>query len=227
MGCLRGLVSIVAIIFVVAIIGAVVGGRRDAPASVPRGTLTSATAPAVSAPKPKPPKRTYAERLAETETTLSSFDFTGDLETADDIAASITMLDVFATAAAEIPSAEADQAARTKFIAKLSAMQRKVLPVLRDKYGPAMRQALWEADGKARTIGTGYRTVEFVAAAFAANRNIKSTHETMYPSLMKLRFTRAQYKWFDQASEYQYYTLEPPADSAVGTWSGARFAGIK
>lgn len=221
MGCLRGLVSIIAILFVIGIIGAVVNGRKESPApSVTIAGTNSKTGPVATAPKPKRP---YSERLAETQSTLASFDFTGELETADDIAASLVMFDVFATAAAEMPSTEDDRAARTKYIANLSAVQRKVLPVLRDKYGPAMRQALWEADGKARTIGTGYRTVEFIAAAFAANRNIKSTHETMYPSLMKLRFTRAQYKWFDQASEYTYYTLEPPPDGDVGTWSGASF----
>lgn len=220
MGCLRGLVSIIAIVFVVAIIGAVVGGRKDSPSSV-TGVLPTRTA--ASAPvAPTPPKRAYAERLAETETTLASFDFTSNLDTVDDIAASLVMIDVFAEIAAEVPS-EADAPKRKRFIAALSAKQKSVLPVLRDKYGPAMRKELWEADGKARTIGNGYRTVEFIAGAFAANRNIASSHQTLLPTLMKLRFNRAQYKWIDAAVEYSYYTLEPPADGDVGTWSGAYF----
>lgn len=87
-----------------------------------------------------------------------------------------------------------------------------------------MRQQLWEADGSARTIGAGYRTVEFVSVAFARNANIKQIHTEIYENLLLLRFTRAQYKWFEQASEYSYYTLEPPKDTDLVKWeSRGRF----
>lgn len=32
---------------------------------------------------------------------------------------------------------------------------------------------------------------------------------------MKLRFNRAQYRWYDRATEYTYYKLDPPADDTV------------
>ena len=87
-----------------------------------------------------------------------------------------------------------------------------------------MRRQLWEADGSARTIGAGYRTVEFVSATFARNANIKQIHTEIRENLMMLRFTRAQYKWFRQASEFSYYALEVPKDSDIVKWeSGGRY----
>lgn len=116
------------------------------------------------------------------------------------------------------------QKKRQRFRELLVRKQAEMFPALRDAYGPAMRTQLWEADGSARTIGSGYRTVEFVAAIFAANANIKKIHTQVYEQLLMLRFTRAQYKWFSQASEFSYYTLEPPKDTDLVKWeSGGRF----
>lgn len=117
------------------------------------------------------------------------------------------------------------QAKRKKFKDLLVRKQAELFPALRDAYGPAMRTQLWEADGSARTFGAGYRTVEFVSAAFARNANIKQIHTEMFENLLMLRFTRAQYKWFEQASEFSYYTLEPPKDTDLVKWdSGGRFS---
>lgn len=116
------------------------------------------------------------------------------------------------------------QKKRQRFRELLVRKQAEMFPVLRDAYGPAMRTQLWEADGSARTIGAGYRTVEFVSAVFAANANIKKIHTQVYEQLLMLRFTRAQYKWFAQASEFSYYTLKSPKDTDLVKWeSGGRF----
>jgi hypothetical protein len=111
------------------------------------------------------------------------------------------------------------EAVRQTFKKSLSNKQVEIFPAQRNLYGPAMRKKLWEADGKASTFGPGYRTVEFVSAAFAANRNIKEIHQRMAPALMMFRFTRAQYKWVDANVEYSYYTLAPPKDSDGVIWS--------
>ncbi len=108
---------------------------------------------------------------------------------------------------------------RQQFRQLLVNKQSQMLPAMRDAYGPAMRQQLWEADGSARTIGAGFRTVEFVSTAFARNANIKQIHTDIRENLMLLRFTRAQYKWFKQASEFSYYTLEVPKDSEIVKWN--------
>lgn len=116
------------------------------------------------------------------------------------------------------------QQKREKFRQLLVRKQAQMLPAMRDAYGPAMRQQLWEADGSARTIGSGYRTVEFVSAAFARNANIKQIQLEIRENLMMLRFTRAQYKWIKQASEYSYYDMEVPKDSDIVKWeSGGRY----
>lgn len=116
---------------------------------------------------------------------------------------------------------------RQRFRKAISKRQTEILPVLRDLYGPAMRKELWEADGKARTFSAGFRTVEFISGAFAANRNIKKTHEMMHATLMMFRFTRAQYKWVDADVEYSYYTLDSPKDGEVGIWTGGRFRPVE
>lgn len=120
------------------------------------------------------------------------------------------------------------QRKRQRFRELLVRKQAEMFPALRDAYGPAMRTQLWEADGSARTIGAGYRTVEFVSAVFAANANIKKIHTQVREQLLMLRFTRAQYKWFSQASEFSYYTLEPPKDTDLVQWeTGGRYRVLK
>lgn len=108
---------------------------------------------------------------------------------------------------------------RQRFRGLVAKKQAQMLPAMRDAYGPAMRQELWEADGSAKTFGPGFRTVEFVSAAFARNANIKKINDQMHDTLMMLRFTRAQYKWFNGASEYSYYTLIAPKDADVVRWN--------
>jgi hypothetical protein len=119
-----------------------------------------------------------------------------------------------------------DEKVRHEFKAALADMQAKVFPMLRDKYGPAAREKLWIANGSARTFGSGYRTVEFVASAFVLNRNIAEIQEKAFPLLMKLRFTSAIYRWAEGQSGTQY-KLTPPSDRAVGTWDGAAFVEVE
>lgn len=111
------------------------------------------------------------------------------------------------------------EAKRQTFRSLIVKKQSQMLPAMRDAYGPAMRQELWEADGSAKTFGNGFKTVEFVSAAFARNANIKKINDQMYEMLMALRFTRAQYKWFSGATEYSYYTLYPPKDTNLVRWN--------
>jgi hypothetical protein len=113
-----------------------------------------------------------------------------------------------------------DAVVREQFATALRSKQMQFFPVLRDAYGPAMRAELWEADGWAQTKGTGYRTVSLVSAIFAANTNIKETQETMREQLLMLRFTRAEYRWYKEAREYQFYTMSAPSDSELGLWNG-------
>jgi hypothetical protein len=106
------------------------------------------------------------------------------------------------------------QRKRQRFKEILVRQQAEIFPALRNAYGPAMRNQLWEADGSGRTIGAGYRTVEFVSVAFARNANIKQIHTQIYENLLMLRFTRAQYKWVKSVTEFSYYTgLHPISET--------------
>lgn len=118
----------------------------------------------------------------------------------------------------KLPLTDEARSKRDQFRRLLVNKQVQFLPALRDAYGPAMRQQLWEADGSARTIGAGYKTVEFVSVAFARNANIKQIHTEIRENLMMLRFTRAQYKWIKEASEFSYFDMDVPKDSDIVKW---------
>lgn len=107
---------------------------------------------------------------------------------------------------------------RQMFRRLVSQKQQEMFPKMRDAYGPAMRQQLWEADSSARTFGTSFKTVEFVSASFSRNLNIKQIHSEIVDNLRMLRFKRAQYKWYKHASEYTYYTIDAPKDADLVLW---------
>ena len=108
------------------------------------------------------------------------------------------------------------------FKARLIRAQETQLPILRDAYGPAMRKKLWEFDLKARTIGAGFRIVEFTGGTFAANRNKKKFQEEINGELSVLRFTHAHYLWYEGSDEYTQYTLNNPTDSEIAKLSTGR-----
>ena len=159
------------------------------------------------------------ERELASMPSLSATKYTGSVESINTALIIIGAWSLLYEEGASLPLDADGENKRQRFRELLIRKQTGMFPALRDAYGPAMRQQLWEADGSARTIGSGYRTVEFVSATFARNANIKQIHTEMYENLMMLRFTRAQYKWIRQASEFSYYTLKPPRDSDIVSWS--------
>lgn len=218
MGCLKFFVVLSLLVFGVLVIGSTAQLNRTTPETSERAT----PAPTPSAP--------YIDQLRQALAAIAAYDNDPPPETVEGIVLASALFQSWAEVAADAASgalSSDEQAARNTLIAELSALQRKWLPVLRDAYGPAARRRLWEVDGKARTVGTGFRTVQFTAAEFAANRNIKAMHEATYPLLLQLRFTRAEYRWFDQAPEYTYYEIDPPNDSEVGVWRSLRFTRVE
>lgn len=107
---------------------------------------------------------------------------------------------------------------RRQFRNLLVTKQRSLLPIMRNAYGPAMRQQLRHADISVRTLGAGYRTVEFVSAAFEMDADIKQMHQDVEENLTMLRFTRVQYKPISQAPDFSYHILEVPKDSELVQW---------
>jgi len=113
----------------------------------------------------------------------------------------------------ELDLTDVQLARRAEFRREIIAAQQRSLAHLRDRAGPALREELWIADASARTFGAGFNTIEFVAGDFVANRNIRDFQIEMRDFFQVLRFKRSQYKWYEEASEYQYYDMDTPNDT--------------
>lgn len=127
---------------------------------------------------------------------------------------------------AEFKSNAAAARSMTSLRRALIAKQTTVFPVLRRGYGAVVGRAMWEQDVEITVQGGGGRTIRFIAAMFAANRNIASAQRNALPHIQKLRFSRSQYEWY-RGSQYQYYSLETPSDGTVGYWESGRFVEVK
>lgn len=212
-----------ALSFIVALAMIFVGGvTNSSPPIHERSQVASATNDVVAVTPKEDKAVEYIERVTSETKSIPSFkakDYGKDIET---IAIGVAMLNAWATIyddGASLDLSKDQEAARQAYKKAISKKQAEALPILRDLYGPAMRKQLWEVDGKAKTFGNKFKTIEIISGAFAANRNIKSTHETMHPTLSMLRFTRAQYKWLDANVDYSYYTLDTPADTDLVRWN--------
>jgi uncharacterized membrane protein YqjE len=98
-------------------------------------------------------------------------------------------------------------------ISEVEKLQTKEFPVIRKEYGKVVSKTLWENDIEVNVSGNNNTTITFVGGLFAANKNIMTIQDMIKEALEKLRFKRVQYKWFDGASDYTYYDLEPKKDS--------------
>lgn len=106
-------------------------------------------------------------------------------------------------------------------------VQKRALPEIRDAYGPHMRKLLWEKNLTAKTLGDGFRTIEFVGGVFAANRNIKAFNDELWETFRILRFKQVRYKWFKEVTEYTYFDIDGPDDGDLVVWGDGTFRKIK
>tara|TARA_R110002096_G_scaffold51665_18_gene135072 strand:+ start:2404 stop:3807 length:1404 start_codon:yes stop_codon:yes gene_type:complete len=104
-----------------------------------------------------------------------------------------------------------------RFRAELVAFQRREFPRVRDALGPALRRDLWIDDATARTIGPGYRSIEFTSYRYTLNRNIQGDFGTVRETLRKLRFSTAVFRpYADGAgSRYDLSSFSPNDDEVV------------
>lgn len=107
-----------------------------------------------------------------------------------------------------------------QYAKEMSRLQKKKLPDMRDKFGPVLDDIFWEYDIDAKTIGSGYRTIEFVGGLFAANRNIKKFHHNraLRMVLHKMRFKKVTYKWIPSERKFTYYQVSSPDDGDIIYW---------
>lgn len=98
---------------------------------------------------------------------------------------------------------------------KIVSLQVRIFPTLRKRWADAAGRKLWEHDIEVRAFGKGNVTLELVGGTFAANANIKATHESIRDGVELLRFKRVNYKWYSGVDEYDYYKIESPSDSEL------------
>lgn len=139
------------------------------------------------------------------------------------------VLAVFAAYAINIEEAQKydlvpeDKAVLERFKKKVASEQKRVFPIIRDAYGPLAREKGWVHDMSVRTFGPGYRTIEFVAGMFAANRNIQGFAEGMTETMALYRFKRIRFKWYEDADKYTYYDLDTPKDTDFVIWENGDY----
>lgn len=98
---------------------------------------------------------------------------------------------------------------------KVIASQVKNFPKIRKAYYEFIKNKLWENDVYVDVSGSGNTVLKFTGAYFAANKNIKTTQETITEMLTLLRFKETQYTWYKGQDEYTYYKLETPKDTEI------------
>lgn len=166
-------------------------------------------------------REAYVEKLRRELEGLRTFDASEYTDSQTGLTLALALFSVWATICeegADLRLSDEEEAIRRTFKTLAEQSQMKALPVLRNAYGPIMREELWVHDASARTFGNRFSTVEFVSVLFAANRNIKQFQETVGDTLHMLRFKQVQYKWFKGASEYTYYDMESLPDDALVIW---------
>lgn len=102
----------------------------------------------------------------------------------------------------------------TPEVAKLmdenSKKAKKVLPQLgticRKQYVKQLGDKLWEENIYVESSNNA-KTITFIGAVFASNKNIKAWQDELGDALKEMGFTRVEYKWIKHDPEYTYYDL--------------------
>jgi hypothetical protein len=210
-GCLSIMGGVLALAIVFAVIGNLMTPSRTKTTSKPDSQDASARTMLTD-------KEEMLKNIGTVNTGLEDMNVGIAGETMEHIKLS---LEVFNAAAALIQKAQSEQltdeerAKVSELRKNLILRQRQALPIIRDKVGPIFSKELWITDAKARTFGDRFTTVEFVGASFAANANIANAQQAILAPLVRMRFKRAQYKWYSEQDEYSYYNIDSPSDGAV------------
>lgn len=130
---------------------------------------------------------------------------------------------VFASWAKIIKEAEESEDTEIKNLgenlkSKVSKIQIKEFPNLRNQYAKIVAKKMWENDIEVSANGTGKKYVNFSGGVFAANKN-KQEFQTQVQEVLKMfRFNQARYRWYKGESEFTYYTMYEGKDSEPVTF---------
>jgi uncharacterized membrane protein YfhO len=101
---------------------------------------------------------------------------------------------------------------------KVSKIQIKEFPNLRNQYAKIVAKKMWENDIEVSANGTGKKYVNFSGGVFAANKNKQEFQTQVQEVLNMFRFNQARYRWYKEESEYTYYTMYEGKDSEPVTF---------
>lgn len=101
---------------------------------------------------------------------------------------------------------------------KVSKIQIKEFPNLRNQYAKIVAKKLWENDIEVSANGTGKKYINFSGGVFAANKNKQEFQTQVQEILNMFRFNQARYRWYKGESEYTYYTMYEGKDSEPVTF---------
>ncbi len=101
---------------------------------------------------------------------------------------------------------------------KVSKIQIKEFPNLRNKYAKIVAQKMWENDIEVYANGTGKKYINFTGGVFAANKNKKDFQIQVQEILRMFRFKQSRYRWYKGEDEYTYYTIYEGKDSEPVTF---------
>jgi len=151
------------------------------------------------------------------------------IETIEEVNFQLSLIDGWAKRLDEVKDFTLDSdgvSASSEVYDEIKKYQSAIFPKLRDLYGPIAKRELWIDNGTARTIGSSYKEIEIISPMFIVNRAINDFHIEIEDSLLRMRFTRATYKWVKSGGAYSYVKLKTPSDEAVGYWLGKRFVDV-
>lgn len=98
---------------------------------------------------------------------------------------------------------------------KVVKMQIGEFPKLRKAYAQALHNKTWEHDVTVSVAGKDNSILQLTGYHFSLNKNIKDMQDILGVTPHEFRFKQVQYRWYNGADEYQYFTLETPADNEL------------
>lgn len=153
------------------------------------------------------------EEIKEVEAFVSSFDIKNHKgKDASHYIVLCTEIDGFALLAQRLTEDSTTTTRGKSLLKKLKSLSIANMPVIRKQWATSIDRSMWEHNIDVKCFGAGNKTLEFVGGTFASNANIKDFQTTLDDALHALRFKRVNYRWYDGADEYQYYTVESKQD---------------
>lgn len=118
-----------------------------------------------------------------------------------------------------------DEALRLKMKSLLAGIQKREFPRMRDAYGPIQRSANWRIlytrDTALRTIGAGYKRIEFSGSQYYVKAYRLEDYEAIAPELARMRFSQAEFRVSRGGEGTVWKLVMAPDDAEVGYWHSA------